>query len=227
MTFDQILSLTKFIMNFNDGQSDQDFSEVRIKELINLAYVEEVNKAKQEGVKRYFKAFHEETWTSGNVTFTLPSTVSRAELIEARDVTSDTIGTLLAFSDSGVTGIGWKDRNTLQWGLTGPDSDRTIRFVYYAQPETLVAEDDEPELIPPQFHAVLAWGAACYGRTIADEQVPQSWAYKLEDLRHDYWKFISRGRPISAADGGAGISSDFDSGTTDQDGSSINQGSDS
>lgn len=223
MQFVELLSLTKFILNFNDGQADQDFSDIRLKQLLNLVYLDEVNKAKQEGLKRHFRAFKEETWAASAVTYTLPPTIAQAELISVVDVTDNSIGYPISFSEEGSIGLFWKDHNTLQWGLTGPSSARTLRFYYYAQPAELVAEDDVPELIPDAFHQLLAWAAAVYARTIADEAAPNMWSHKLEELRFDYWKYISRGRPISA-DGGAGpATAEWDVGSLAQDGSSLTQ----
>lgn len=197
MDFGTLRNRLAFVLNFNDGQTDQDFSSDRLKQALNHAYMREVEKAKQEGSRRFFLAQQEISWAAGAVTLVLPVGVKRKQLIRVMDVTNDAIGGQLMFSESGLTGdVFWKDRETLQWGTQGPGAAKTLRVFYYAVPVDLVNDADEPELVPDQFHELLVWSAACWLRTIADEGAPNSWRAQLEELRYDFWKYISRGRPV-------------------------------
>jgi hypothetical protein len=202
MTFEELLSLTKFVLNFNDGAADQDFSEARIKQAINLVYVEEVNRAKQEGLKRRLRASFNFTWAAGEVTLSVPPQLRGATLFGLRDITSGLPGGRIAFSEDGNAGdVFYVDRNTWQWGSQGPGSDRSLRAYYFARCETLVEDDDVPVLIPEDHQALLAWAAAIFLRTVADEAPPQMWLMKIQELRFDFWKEISRGQPLDDVPG--------------------------
>jgi hypothetical protein len=193
-----LIDRTKLWLNFNDSQSDQDFTEAQILSAINMAYSEECSKAKQEGLRRWFRASTEFTWEADEVTYTLPSALNRISLFRLVDVTSDAEpGTQLLFSEEGSHGdIFFKDRNTLRWGSTGPNEDKTIRAYYFAAAEELSEDTDVPELVPDEFHELIPLSAAILLRGMAEEIPPPWWLEKQREYRYEFWKFISRGRPL-------------------------------
>jgi hypothetical protein len=194
MDFNALQNRTKLWLNFNSGQDDQDFSATDI-----MAYSEEVTRAKQEGTVRWFRALTETTWEADEVTFTVPVPLNRIAVLRIIDVTNSVEpGTSLLFSEEGATGeVFWRDRNTLQWGSTGPSEDKTLRFVYVASSEELVNDNEVPELIPDEFHELIPLSAAILLRQMADEAAPVAWLSRQEDYRLQYWKFVSRGRPLA------------------------------
>lgn len=192
MNFGELVDLTGYILNFNDTQTDQDFSSKRLKQTLNLVYTSEINKAKQEGGKDYFTKLYTFTWPASQVTITLPFSLQQADLLGFEDITN---------TDPGIpVGVGgplvfWKDNKTLQWSSDGPPETLTIRVSYLASPAKMVDDADEPDLIPRDYRELLAWSAACWMRTVGDEGIPQMFAMKLDELRMDYYKQIALGRP--------------------------------
>ena len=196
MNFDELQDRVGFVLNFNDGQADQDFTAARIKQAINYAYNREIQKAMLEGSRRFFRATQDVTWAASSVTLTLPAGVAKKALIRIADVTSDAIGAQLLFSENGLTGdVFFKDRSTLQWGTSGPSSAKTLRFVYYETPLDMIDDDDEPDIMPEAFHELLVWSAAIWLRTVGDESAPTEWRRELMELQIDFYKHVSLGRP--------------------------------
>jgi hypothetical protein len=195
MNFKELQSEVKFILNWNENQTDQDFTTLRIKKAVNRAYKQEVLKAEQEGGQRFFKTTLELPWLAGTVTFVLPPELNQEALIAIHDITTASIGTPLVFSDDGISGdLFWKDRSTLQYGNVGPASDKLLRFIFYASVEDLVDDGDVPMLIPDKFHELIAWTAALFLQEISDQEVTAVWMHERDDLRMDFWKWLSRGR---------------------------------
>lgn len=187
----------KDLINFNSSQTDQDFTTAQLKKAINRAYVREVNKAKQEGLQKYFHAYTDLTWLSGDVTFTVPDSIRHNALIKVEDVTTSDPGHKIVFDDNGFSGdVFWRDRNTLQWGTAGPSEDKTLRFEFYAEPTDMVSDDDEPDLVPPQHREIIVWSAGVDLRRRADEGSPQEWLAELHELRITYYKSMSLGKPF-------------------------------
>jgi len=196
MDFKTLQDEVSELLNFNSSQTDQDFTTTQIKKAINRAYAREYRKARQEGLRQWFSSVTEITWLSGAVTLSLPGSVKRNQISRIIDVTNSDPGYPLVFDDSGFLGdVHWKDRNTLQWGTEGPGENRTLRIEYMAEPEEMSADEDEPELIAPDHHELIFYSAAIDLRTRADEVAPQSWAMERQELRMDFYKDVSRGRP--------------------------------
>lgn len=199
MNFGELQNRLSFILNFNDGQVDEDFNLLRIQQALNYAYNREVQKAMLEGNREYWKACQNLVWPAGQITLALPAIIKKKALISIHDITSNEVGDQLYFDKEGLTGqVFFKDSSTLQWGTQGPGSSVTLRFYYLASPETMMADVDEPELIPDAFHEVIVWSAATWLKAIADDVVPDSWLQQLYDIRLDFWKYVSLGRPRSA-----------------------------
>lgn len=209
-----LIDRTKLWLNFNEDQTDQDFSEAQILSVLNMVLTEECSLAKQEGARSWFRTSTEFTWAASEVTLTLPEPLSRVSMYRLVDVTDTTgPGARILFSQEGFTGdVFWKTRTVLQWGSTGPASERTLRAYYFATPEELVTDLDIPELIPDEFHELLPLSAAVVLRTMADDAAPQAWLMKQRDYRNRLWKFMSRGRPLDDIPSGELYEEDFDVG---------------
>lgn len=136
------------------------------------------------------------TWPSGQQIFSLPEALSDGRAIyRFDDVTDDSLGVpLWVYSaESGGT-IQHLGRDKFIWGTSGPDSDVTIRVTYEAVPAALTEDDQEPYLIPSQFHHLLVWSAAIELRDIADEEAPKRWLRRQEALQMQLEKHMSRPR---------------------------------
>jgi len=196
MDFLEIQTETKELLNFNSSQTDQDFTLVQVKSAINRAYRREYVRARQEGSRRYFISTTDVTWPSSTATLGLPSRLQGAQIVRVCDITDSNPGSELVFSDYGNVGdLFWLNRNTLQWGTTGPGSSKTLRFEYFPSITKLVQDEDLPDLIPSEHHDIIFWSAAIDLRNRADEMAPQSWLFERENLRMDLWKDISKNRP--------------------------------
>lgn len=198
MNFNDIQDDTQLLLNFNSSQTNQDFTTKNIKSVINRVYEREVSLAKQEGTRLYFMATQDVTWEADALTFELPKFAQRAHILSIRDISdsSSEIGSAMVFSDYGAAGGPfWKDRKTLQYGDSAPTSDITLRFFFQAVPEPLVNDEDEPELIAQDFRELLSWSAAIRFRRMGDESAPQEWILERDEIRTDFWKHVSRGRP--------------------------------
>lgn len=186
------------LLNFNSSQADQDFTTAQIKKAINRAYAREYRKGRQEGLKQWFMGITQVTWGSSDTTLTLPGNIRRSQITQMMDITASDPGRIMVFASRGsLGGVFWKDRNTLQWGESGPGEDKTIRIEYMPEPEEMSSDADEPELVGPAHHELIFYSAAIDLRTRADEAAPQMWLYELESLRTDFYKDVSRGRPHS------------------------------
>ena len=211
MNFKELQDEVSDLLNFNSSQTDQDFTTSQIKKAINRAYLRETNKARQEGLSGYFKAQTDVTWPSGDLTFPLPERLRGVQLIKLVDVTDNSSGSgyCVVVYDGGDPPTGtpawdsqmllgtifWKDRNTLQWGENGPNEDKTLRVEFMSKTETLTNDDDVPELVPGEHHELLFYSAAVDLRTRADEAAPMEWLRQQMELRIDFYKDVSRGRP--------------------------------
>lgn len=196
MDFGELQAEVKFILNWNESQTDQDFTTLRVKKAINRAYKQETIKAEEEGGQRYFKATVDYQWLASTITFTLPPELSEEALIGISDISSgSTIGTPLVFSDDGISGdLFWKDRSTLQYGNTGPNTDKILRFTFFASAGEMVDNGDTPLLIPAKFHELIVWSAALFLQQISDQGMTEAWVFERNELRIDFWKWLSRGR---------------------------------
>jgi hypothetical protein len=202
----QLREEVAFLLNFREGEADQDFAKTRLNKLIDRAYNLEVERAKTAGIKAYFQAATPDfTWTAGSQTLEFPqSTISAilasTTIIEVFDITSGEPGVPLVFADQPNQGgdIFWKDKDTWQWtGNGGPGTTLTLRAFYEMRAEELEDDDAEPALIPAQFHWLIVWTAAVLGRSTADDRAPDDWRHEQHEMRLDFYKHVSKGRPLS------------------------------
>lgn len=200
MNRQELRELTALILNYNNDQTDQNFTDANLNTAIDEVYKEEVNAAILNGYERYFRKVHEFTWTGGELTVALPETLKGQMILSLRNVTNDNVGTEILFSDFGINSIVfWKDNETLQWGTGGPSSDVTVRATYQVTATPLTTDTSTPDVIPAPYHNLLAWAAAVWLRMLSDEAIPPIWDRKLEEYRKSYWKFLTSGRPTSDA----------------------------
>ena len=198
MNFTELQNRLAFVLNFNDTQTDSEYTTARLKQSLNYAYEREVIKAEEEGSKVWFKSTMKVTWPKSQLLLTPPEPLKQSNLIKIEDITNTNPGVRLSLSADGLAGdIHWADRNTLQWSTVGPSSARSLRFHYYARATEMSEDEDIPELIPPQFHEMIVWSAAIFLRDIADESAPGAWQRRLQDWQIDFYKYLSRGRPTS------------------------------
>ena len=191
-------TLQSLILNFNPSGTDQDYTTAQANQGLQEAYNDEVILVSENGLLDHLKSYHEFTWTSSLVTLELASTLKSKLLIELRDITDSSVGDRIIFAGYGFGGdVFWKDKTTMQWSTTGPSSDRTIRATFIAVAETLQDDTSVPQLIPVQFHPLLAWGGAAWLKDLAEESYPVSWEKRIQRMRESLWKFMSRGKPIS------------------------------
>ena len=181
------------LLNFDIDQIQQDFTEEQIEKAINRAYKREYRKARQQGNNNHFKAVTTITWPAGQTDYTFVAPLSSTQLIKIEDITNGNLTTEFRLGGS----LRWKDKDSLEWLPSGPPSNRNLRVIYYPTPELLVLDTDEPSLIREEFREVLSYSAAIELRMRADEQAPAAWERHLMDVRLDWYKDISYGRPIS------------------------------
>ena len=191
-----------FLLNFTEDTADQDFAKARLNKLLDRAYNLEVERAKTMASKDYFKGVSADfTWSASTQTLALPTALEGLTIIDVMDVTGGEPGFALVFAfGNGNSGgeVFWKDKDTMQWtGVGGPGSARTLRAVYEQRATDLQDDEAEPDLVPSQFHWLIVWTAAILGRTTADDQSPRDWKDERKEMRLDYTKYVSKGRPLS------------------------------
>lgn len=203
---DELIDELKFIYNFNQGQTDQDMRgtatdpDKRFRDAINEAYVDEVEEAAQMGSTVYFITQTFCSWPASTPTFDVGEGLAGATIhrIDYRDATATSTAPwelMWLSSWPEDTNHYWLDRRTLQWGLTGPSSAKTLRFVHLAEPEELQDSFDEPILIPRRFRHLLPVSAALKLRMVADDETNNPLVHRRNEIRERFWKAISQGRP--------------------------------
>ncbi len=189
------------MLNFTENAVDSDFTTAQVKAAINRGYDREIRAAKLRSNQDYFRSTLEFTWPSGDLDFSLTSQMRKTEWLRLEDVTDSVRGLTLEIAKSSVEGnIYMPDRNTLRWGTEGPQSERTIRLTYLAAAETLIEDEDEPQLISPEYHELLAYSAAVELRAFADEEIPSAWQKRYLQFQMEFQKVVTRGRPHIGGD---------------------------
>lgn len=207
----------KDLLNFTSGVADQDFSDVQLKRALNKRYALECILGQQHGKRTWFHKQQTFTWPASEETLQLPQQIEQAGIYHLEDITDRDPGYPLPAM------VFWLDNKTLQWGDTSPGTARTIRATYFARPGDMVAEHDEPDLIPPEHRMLIVWSAAVFLRQKADEGAPPSWMEQLNEERLNFWKAMSKGRPSNGTGTGSLYDIHISGAQVDQDGSSINQ----
>lgn len=198
-----LIDRLKFFLNIDSGQPDQDYvgpssdTDKWYRDLLNQAGEREVEDAKIECGRDWFRKTYDSTWAAGAVTLAVPDQVREHLIEEVLDVTNDEVGNEIAFANYHPGGaVFWKDNETLQWGTTGPGSATTLRWTYLANFLPMEADSDEPEIIAPRFRWLLVWSALDIAKALGDERVPQDYMRHLTEWREKWWKVISLGRPM-------------------------------
>jgi len=194
-----------WILNANTSQTDPGFfgpstdTNRNFHWALDAAYREEVVRAKQQGLMGAFRRRHAVTWTSGAETMAIPAQVKLKSIDHLSDETDFSPGTPVSFYDDAygtVSGIYNRDKDTWGW-YPAPSSDRSLVVHYLEVAEPLTSDADIPSLFPVEHHDLIAWSAAIWMRTVADEKGPPAlWIAKQQDLRMVLWKDLSRGQVI-------------------------------
>lgn len=201
MNFKEMQDMVALMLNFTPDQPDGDFTTDQIKASLNRAYVRELREAKMRGNKEYFKSVLDFTWPANQLDFTLTTQMKNSEWLRLDDTTHYDRGVEVEIGQTPMSGTVYLlDRNTLRWGTTGPSEERTFRLTYYSMAETLIDDLDEPEIIRPDHHELLVYSSAIELRAFADEDAPAIWSERYLELRMQFAKLTSRGRPHQGGD---------------------------
>lgn len=190
------------ILNYQDGTPDQDFTGPsndqweKIDAGINEALVEERNLAVLHGSSEAFKRAQRFTWSTGAVTFPMPSFIDRESVVSIHDVTNDSVGIPIYVSPRWANHkIFFLDAHTLQWATTGPGQNTTLEVSYIAEPPVLKDPADEADLFPYNHRHLINWSAACVIIDTSDQRVPESWLRRRDSYRSSLHLAVSRGSP--------------------------------
>lgn len=191
----------KWVLNNDGGQPMQAFqgpsgdADYIFRQMINEAYNQIILEAVQLGKFTNFHFTETLTWPSAQILLTIPSELSGAQILNARDITDSDDGDQLDIGDIPEQSEIWfKDMDTLQWGTQGAPRDTTIRITYLPHAEYLEVLGQEPKLIPRQFRWILVWRAALIMRAVSIESAPKIWGEELSKLMEIYHKWLSKGR---------------------------------
>lgn len=201
----ELIDRLKFVVSFNDSQTDQDFIgpsadlNKHFRWAINEAYTDEVEEASQIGDNRWLYRTQQLTWPANSVTFELSDDIAGVQIEAITDITNNSFGEQIWILHRNEGSLRfWKDNKTLQWGTTGPASDRTLLLTYVGQPVEMTEDTDIPDLIPQRFRHLLVWAGAMKLRIVADEAVPPDFVRQRDAIRERFQKAISMGRPIQS-----------------------------
>lgn len=203
MDLGELRTEVSYLIGFKSGSPDQDFTgpsaytNQRIDSAINEAVRKEYRLAVSECSSDPFSRRLTFTWAASDQTRKLPSGITRDQIIALADTTSDVRGVELwvggRFSSADII---WNDYQTLEWGRSGPGSDRTITVDYIARPVKMSVETHRPDIFPEAHHDLLVWSAAVLLRKKADEAAPQAWLSEIKEQRAVMHKFLERENPI-------------------------------
>lgn len=197
---DWLISRLKWVVNFNDGQVNQDFAgpstdaNLHWREALNEAYKTVVHNAQKVTSRHNWRKCQDVVWPVSTTTLTIPYDLAQAQVQRIRDITSEEDGTAIFIGNSPGESELWRlDKDTLQWGVAGPAAETTLRFEYLARAEELTSGNQEPELIPADYRMLIVWEAAIFLRSIADERTPKAWVDARDAMQKTYNKSISQG----------------------------------
>lgn len=204
ITLEKLISRTQHVINHSGLLADQAFAgpqtdpNLYFRESLNEAYCDEVEEAKQIGDARWFTKNTQFTWPSGSTTMTLPEHLRGVQMERIADITYGYPGQQMWIGDlPQVAQFHWRDRDTLQWGQTGPASDRTIEVSYRAEPEYMQDETDEPVLIANPFRHLLVYSACIVLSLARDQEAPMQYYNRRDEIRMRWHKYLSMGRPTT------------------------------
>jgi len=200
MRLEELRDKVNFLVNFNSAQSDQSFAgpstdtNKYIDWAINESYREEVRIARRMISRNAFLKTFPMTWSANAETMSIPEEVRGKDIVAIRDDTDQSPGVILSFSDNTglIDGIYVYDYETWGWD-SAPSQDKTLSIYYLATPNEMKNAGDSPELLKPDDHDILTWGAAIILRMSADESAPLKWEARHEDLRWQLHKGIAQG----------------------------------
>jgi len=192
----ELRAMLSFILSNNDGQTNQAFSTPRLNEALNLSYVDLVNALRLESGWKWTKVVRDVVWPASQVVLELPYSMRSTGILSMADITTSTTGIRFEVSDTSDSSLPyWFDRNKWQWGTDGPSEEKTIRVAYWPVVEWDSADSAEPDLIPTDHRALLAWEAAILLSDIADQKAPASWTSRTLQQKMALMKLMSLNRP--------------------------------
>jgi hypothetical protein len=192
-----------FLVNMDENTPDQSLNttvvagqKTRVDKEIQKAYEREWERAKTNANQDWVVARRDgDVWTANTNFHTIPSDIINKQIIDVYDMSSNSEPGIRLVPNSDFT---WTGRNEMQWnGTSGPGSDKALRYLYEVMVE-VITDDAEPSLIPTQFHQLIILSAGVHLREVMDENVPQSWLEERRELQMDFYKYLSRGRPLSS-----------------------------
>lgn len=203
MNLGDLRTRLSFLVDFNEGQADQDFigpstdSNRHLDFFLNEAYREEVNLGKQNGSRDAFKKKFDITWPRDQQLFTIPIPLLHGDILAIQDNSEITPGPIIPLFDELVEGSGLYIHDHETWGLRpAPGADRSLTILFLARPNVLKQDGDKPDLIHDDHQDLLIWSAGVLARIIADEQPPSMWLQKQHTLRLIWWKKLAQGTPM-------------------------------
>jgi hypothetical protein len=170
---------------------------MRLDTVVNDAYTEIINEAKNEVDQSNFLARYAFTWPADSLTYQLPRHIAYSKSEKLMNVTNHVIGDeARVFKSYRSGGLFWKDSRTLHWSTTtGPSEDKSFEWVYLADAEELQDAAQVPILIPYRWRFLLAWKATVLARVEIDEDdAPRSWYSRVERMMGDYIVDLGQGR---------------------------------
>lgn len=191
----------KWLLNFNQGQANQDFAgpandtNFHVDWLLNESGREELRLAKLV-YKAPFKQRHALTWAASTSTLDIPEALREGQVIAVMDETALSPGSVVNFSEEYVGVDGIYRYSSEKWGwYPTPSSARTLSVLYLAGWVSLVAEAQVPTVIPQDLHGLLCWSAAILGRRVADQEAPAQWLEQQKSMREQWHLLLSKGHP--------------------------------
>ena len=192
------------IVNFNEDQPDQDFDGSDddayrdIDFAINEAYEGAVEDILAEGDPELMEGFCDDLWPANEQTHKIPSFLEQDMITRIDNITARNPGESVLLYPRGFnyepTNF-FVDRNTLQWGTSGPPADTTYRYFYSMYAKEMHKAVDEPILVPRRYRKLLQWDAAINLRTMAEDEAPPRWMQHREKIWERMILAASKGRP--------------------------------
>ena len=192
------------LIRFNVNEADEVYDGVEndpyqtLDEFLNEAQRKIVNEVRIYINPDSFVAVQTVSWAASTLTYTLPETISASNILHLEDVTHGDPGSILPVTPQGAfnnSGLGFKDRETLQWGAEGPGEDKTIYIRALATPNVMRNEADEPLLIPYDHRDLWIWEAAVIARDYADDEAPQAWLKRRDVYQDTFHIHVAQGIP--------------------------------
>lgn len=141
---------------------------------------------------------HSLTWPANQVELELPTWLQNATIEQVVDITEGEPGYQVNVGKSCTSNgwyIFWAKAGVLSWGVSGPDSAKTIRFLYVGDSPDLKTEIDTVDFIPERYKWTLSKGARIKAKSNANEEAPQLWVAEYVNMRNDFLMWAVQDAP--------------------------------